>query len=150
MSSQRAPLRIERTFAADPERVYDAWTSVDALRRWWPAGPGWTTPVAEVDVRVGGRLRLVMRDTDGTELGGEGTYLTLDRPHRLAFTWRWDVPAVGAEPQVVEVTFTGNPDGTTAVVLTNTGLSESEAESHGEGWELSFVNLDQLLDDAAG
>jgi uncharacterized protein YndB with AHSA1/START domain len=148
VSPVRPPLRIERTFAADPERVYDAWTSADALRRWWPAGAGWTTPVAEVDVRVGGRLRLVMRDTDSTEFGGEGIYLTLERPHRLAFTWRWDDPALGSERQVVEVTFTANLDGTTTVVLTNTGLTEAQAEDHREGWELSFVNLDALLDAA--
>jgi uncharacterized protein YndB with AHSA1/START domain len=148
MRADGPPLRIERRFAADPERVYDAWTSIDALRRWWPAGPGWTTPVAELDVRVGGLLRLVMRDTEGAEFGGEGSFLTLDRPHRLAFTWRWDDPALGAAPQVVEVTFTGNADGTTTVVLTNTGLTEAEAEEHRDGWELSFVNLDALLDDA--
>ena len=40
------PLRIERTFAAPIDVVFDAWTSVEVLRRWWPAGPGWTTPVA--------------------------------------------------------------------------------------------------------
>lgn len=146
MSPDRPPLRIERRFAASPERVYDAWTSVDALRRWWPAGPGWATPVAEVDVRVGGRLRLVMRDPDGAEFGGEGVYLTLDRPRRLSFSWRWDSPELGVEPQVVDVTFTDTGDGSTFAVLTNTSLSAAEAESHAEGWELSFVNLDELLE----
>ena len=150
MSVDRPPLRIERRFAADPERVFDAWTSVDALRRWWPAGPGWTTPVAEVDVQVGGRLRLVMRDTEGAEFGGEGTYVVLDRPRRLAFTWRWDSPELGAADQVVEVTFTGDADGATTVVLTNSGLSAAEAKEHREGWELSFVNLDELLDGSTG
>jgi uncharacterized protein YndB with AHSA1/START domain len=145
VSRGRPVLRIERNFAASPDRVFDAWTSVEALRRWWPAGAGWTTPVAEVDPRVGGALRLVMRDLAGREVGGSGTYLALDRPHRLAFTWRWDSPELGAEAQVVEVTFTDNEDGTTAVVLTNTGLSAAEAESHRQGWELSFANLDALL-----
>jgi uncharacterized protein YndB with AHSA1/START domain len=145
VSPKRPVLRIQRNFAASPDRVFDAWTSVEALRRWWPAGAGWTTPVAEVDARVGGALRLVMRDLAGREVGGSGTYLALDRPHRLAFTWRWDSPELGAEAQVVEVTFTDNGDGTTAVVLTNTGLSAAEAESHRQGWELSFANLDELL-----
>jgi uncharacterized protein YndB with AHSA1/START domain len=138
-------LRIERVFAASPEATFDAWTSVDVLRMWWPAGPGWDTPVAEVDARVGGRLRLVMRDPDGAEFGGEGRYVTLDRPHRLAFTWRWDSPDLGVQEQLVEVTFTGNGDGTTTVVLTNTGLTEREADEHREGWFLSFVNLDAVL-----
>ena len=118
---------MERTFAAPAERVFDAWTSVDTLRRWWPAGPGWTTPLAEVDVRVGGALRLVMRDLDGGEFGGVGTYLVLDRPRRLAFSWQWDDPELGRDRQVVDVTFTDNGDGTTTAVLTNTGLSTAEA-----------------------
>jgi uncharacterized protein YndB with AHSA1/START domain len=138
-------LRLERVFDAPVTAVFDAWTSVDALRAWWPAGPGWDTPVAEVDPQVGGTLRLVMRDPDGAEFGGEGRYLVLDRPHRLAFTWRWDDPALGAHDQRVEVTFTDNGDGTTTVVLTNTGLTAREERDHREGWLASFVNLDAVL-----
>lgn len=40
-------LRIERVFAAPISDVFDAWTNVGVLRRWWPAGPGWDTPVAD-------------------------------------------------------------------------------------------------------
>jgi uncharacterized protein YndB with AHSA1/START domain len=138
-------LRIERIFKAPPEATFDAWTSVDVLRLWWPAGPGWDTPVAGVDPRVGGRLRLVMRDPEGAEFGGEGRYVVLDRPHRLVFTWRWDSPELGREEQLVEVAFTDRGDGTTAVVLTNTGLDEREEREHREGWLLSFDNLDAVL-----
>jgi uncharacterized protein YndB with AHSA1/START domain len=138
-------LRIERIFAASPEATFDAWTSVDLLRLWWPAGAGWETPVAEVDARVGGRLRLVMRDPDGAGFGGEGRYVTLDRPHRLAFTWRWDSAELGRHEQLVEVTFTADGDGGTTVVLTNTGLTGREEQEHREGWLLSFANLDAVL-----
>jgi uncharacterized protein YndB with AHSA1/START domain len=138
-------LRIERVFGASLEATFDAWTSVDVLQLWWPAGPGWDTPVAEVDARAGGRLRLVMRDPEGAEFGGEGRYVTLDRPRRLAFTWRWDSPDLGVQEQLVEVTFAGNGDGTTTVVLTNTGLTEREEREHREGWLLSFANLDTVL-----
>ena len=54
-------LRLERTFKSPAQAVFEAWTSAEMLKRWWPAGSDWETPVAEVDVRVGGRLRLVMR-----------------------------------------------------------------------------------------
>lgn len=138
-------LRIERVFTAPADATFDAWTSVAVLRLWWPAGPGWDTPVAEVDARVGGRLRLVMRDPDGAEFGGEGHYTTVDRPRRLAFTWRWDDPAIGTHDQLVQVDFTDNGDGTTTVVLTNTGLTEAEERDHREGWLASFANLDAAL-----
>ena len=39
-------LRLERTFKAQVEVVFEAWTSPQLLRRWWPAGPEWETPVA--------------------------------------------------------------------------------------------------------
>jgi uncharacterized protein YndB with AHSA1/START domain len=39
-------LRLERTFSAPAQAVCDAWTSGEVLRRWWPAGPDWETPVA--------------------------------------------------------------------------------------------------------
>src|SRR5262249_61676941 len=66
-------LRIERTFDAPVERVFDAWTSEEVLRRWLNGMPGWETPTAEVDLRGGGRIRIVMRNpVDGAESGAFG------------------------------------------------------------------------------
>src|SRR5262249_59529765 len=78
-------LRLERTFAAPARAVFDAWTSAEVLRRWWPAGADWETPVAEVDARVGGGLRLVMRSPAGEEFGGCGEYLGGTPPQRPGF-----------------------------------------------------------------
>jgi uncharacterized protein YndB with AHSA1/START domain len=75
-----APLRLERTFNAPAYAVFDAWTSAEVLRRWWPAGSDWETTVAEVDARVGGGLRLVMRSPDGEEFGGSGEYMEITPP----------------------------------------------------------------------
>lgn len=140
-----APLRIERTFAAPAATVFDAWTSASVLRLWWPAGPDWDTTVADVDVRVGGRLRLVMRSPDGTEFGGEGRYVEITPPTRLVFTWQWDAAELGTAEQLVDVSFTENADQTTTVVLINRGLTEAEKQSHLEGWQASFDNLDRAL-----
>ena len=68
-------LQIERTFDATAAVVFEAWTSAEVLRRWLHAGPDWETPVAEVDLRVGGALRIVMRDPHtGAEYGAGGRY----------------------------------------------------------------------------
>ena len=80
-------VRIERTFEAPAEAVFDAWTSPEVMRRWWHAGPEWETPEAEVDLRVGGRIRVVMRASDGTEVEAQGEYTLIERPHRLEMTW---------------------------------------------------------------
>ena len=67
-------LRIERTFQAPAEAVFDAWTSEEVIRRWWHAEHDWETTEAEVDLRVGGVVRVVMRDPDkDVEYGGGGT-----------------------------------------------------------------------------
>jgi uncharacterized protein YndB with AHSA1/START domain len=138
-------LRLERTFNAPAKAVFAAWTSPELLRRWWPSGPNWETPVAEVDVRVGGGLRLVMRSPDGEEFGGRGEYVEIDPPKRLVFTWTWDGHEGHEGTQLVEVEFR-EEDGTTTVVLTNRGLRDEESKrTHREGWEASFDNLERVL-----
>jgi uncharacterized protein YndB with AHSA1/START domain len=133
-------LAIERTFDAPAEEVFDAWTSEEVLRRWFHADPEWETPTAEVDLRVGGRLRLVMRDPKADEdHGASGEYTVVDPPRRLAFTWTWD------DQQLIELEFTER-DGATTVRMTSHGISSEErVESHREGWGICFDNLDRLL-----
>jgi len=144
--SDSTAVRIERTFSAPAQAVFEVWTSAEALRRWYPPGADWDTPVAEVDLRVGGRLRIVMRSPGGEEFGGGGEFREIAPPTRLVFTWAWDRPEVAEGAQLVEVDFTEHPDGTTTVVLTNRGLrDEASRESHREGWEGSFDNLARVL-----
>jgi uncharacterized protein YndB with AHSA1/START domain len=139
-------IRITRRFDAPASAVFDAWTSVEALRRWYPPGPDWDTPIAEVDLRVGGRLRIVMRSPGGEEFGGGGEYREITPPTRLVFTWLWDRPDVATGMQLVEVDFCEHPDGTTTVVVTNRGLlDERFRASHRDGWEESFDNLASIL-----
>jgi len=68
-------LRIVRSFDAPVERVFEVWTSTEVLWRWLYRMPGWETPTADVDVRVGGTIRVVMRDpSDGSTVGASGEY----------------------------------------------------------------------------
>jgi uncharacterized protein YndB with AHSA1/START domain len=139
-------LRLERTFKAPAQAVFEAWTSAELLKRWWPAGSDWETPVAEVDTRVGGRLRLVMRSPDGEEFGGRGEYVEITPPERLVFTWSWDGHEGHQGTQLIEVEFAERQDGTTTVVLTNRGLEDEESRrAHRAGWEASLDNLDRVL-----
>ena len=97
-------------------------------------------------MRVGGRLRLVMRSPDGKEFGGRGEYLEVTPPARLVFTWTWDGHEGHEGTQVIEVEFVERQDGTTTVVLTNRGLEGEEARrTHRSGWEASLDNLDRVL-----
>ena len=138
-------IRIRRTFRAPVGAFFAAWTSPEMLRRWYGPGADWDIPLAELDLRVGGRLSVAMRSPAGDIVGGAGEYREIDPPRRLVFTWTWDRDA-GEATQLVEVEFTDNFDGTTTVVLTNGGLrDEQDRESHRDGWEASFDNLDTVL-----
>ena len=105
---QERMLRIERTFDAPADAVFEAWTSEEVLRRWLHAQPDWDTPIAEVDLRVGGSVRVVMRDpATGSEWGARGEYTTVEPPHRLVFTWVWDHDP--SNPQLIELVCARSP-----------------------------------------
>jgi uncharacterized protein YndB with AHSA1/START domain len=139
-------VRLKRTIAAQRETVFDAWLTADVLKRWWPAGSDWETPIAQVDARVGGKLRLVMRNPDGEEFGGTGEFIEIERPERLAYSWTWDGHGAHEGTNLVEVEFRDAGDGTTLVVLTNRGLPDEEAKrAHREGWLASLENLERVF-----
>lgn len=144
-------LRLEHTFAGTPEEVFDAWTDPEVLRRWWAAQPTWTSPGCDVDLRVGGRYTLRMRDEDTGkvhEVGGE--YREIERPHRLVYTWCWS-GADGLHPgheSLVSVEFHPSGDGT-AVLLEHGGLASEESRvRHRAGWLGTFDNLGRRVFDS--
>jgi uncharacterized protein YndB with AHSA1/START domain len=128
-------LRIERAYNASPEEVFDAWTSPEVLRRWWAVHPEGTTPVAEVDLRVGGSYRLSMEGPDGERHTVQGQYSEVDRPHRLVYSWQWELDAGGLGPAST-VTVELHPDGErTNVVLEHSGLPDAASrDRHAQGW----------------
>jgi uncharacterized protein YndB with AHSA1/START domain len=136
-------LHIERTFRAPAEAVFEAWTSEEVLRRWFHAQHDWETPEAQVDLRLGGAVRVVMRDPHkDREIGGGGHYTEIEPPTRLAFTWTWD-----GEPEqmLIELDFE-EAAGVTTVRMTHSGLPDAEAVSrHEYGWTKCLDNLEGVL-----
>jgi uncharacterized protein YndB with AHSA1/START domain len=137
-------VRIERTFAASAEEVFDAWTSPEVMRRWMHCHADWQTPVAEVDLRVGGGIRVVMRMPDGSESEMAGEFTLIDRPHRLEMTWTFfNAPE---NQQTMELTFTEAAPGRTTVVLLNARISTDERrESQDYGWRGCLEQLERML-----
>jgi len=137
-------LKIERTFQAPAEAVFNAWTSEEVMRRWFHGEHAWQTPHAEVDLRLGGKVRVVMHDPDKqTDHGGGGHYTEIDPPHRLVFTWTWDDES--DRETLIELDFE-ETDGVTKVTLTHSGLRDQEAvTSHEGGWSNALDNLGEAL-----
>jgi uncharacterized protein YndB with AHSA1/START domain len=136
-------VRIERTFAAPAEQVFDAWTDPEVMRRWFHCDPDWDTPLAEVVLRVGGTVRIVMRKPDGTEIGAHGEYTVIDRPRRLVMTWTFDEEPTNQ--QLIELTFSESA-GSTTVLLVNSGISTDERrDSQDYGWQGCLDELERVV-----
>jgi uncharacterized protein YndB with AHSA1/START domain len=136
-------VRIERTFDAPAEDVFDAWTSPEVIKRWFIPQDGWQEPSAEVDLRVGGTIRVVMRDPDGEPVEASGEYTLIERPHRLAFTWTFeDDPS---NQQMIEIEFSER-DGVTTVLFVNSDISEKRRrDAQYDGWSTCFDEMERVL-----
>src|SRR6267143_1819165 len=83
---------MTRVFDAPRNLVFDAYTKPELLKRWLGVFGGWSMPVCEVDLRVGGKYRWVWRNTDGREMGVRGVdrdFVFFDDP---ANTEKFDDP----------------------------------------------------------
>lgn len=83
-------LVMTRTFNAPRTLVFDAFTKPELVRRWLLGPPGWTMPVCEIDLRVGGSFRYVWRNAHGTEMGMGGVYREIVTPERIVATEKFD------------------------------------------------------------
>jgi uncharacterized protein YndB with AHSA1/START domain len=130
--SEEAPLEIRRTFSAPRERIYAAWTKPEELQRW--SAPGeMTVPAAEVDLRVGGRFRIVMQAPDGTQHRATGVYRVVEPPSRLVYTWSWEGRPVITDT-IVSLEFIERGSSTEPVLRHERLPSEEERISHERGW----------------
>jgi uncharacterized protein YndB with AHSA1/START domain len=76
---------ITRVFDAPRELVWEAWTNPKVLAQWW--GPrGFTSPVCEVSLRVGGALCIHMRAPNGVVYPMRGVFQEIVKPEKLVFT----------------------------------------------------------------
>jgi uncharacterized protein YndB with AHSA1/START domain len=113
------------------------------IARWSRPREGWREADAEVDLRVGGRIRVVMRTPDGEPVGAEGEYTLIERPRRLAFTWTFDDDP--SNQQLIELEFTER-EGATRVLFVNSGISEAERrDSQYDGWSTCLDEMGRVL-----
>ena len=79
-------IRLTRLFDAPRHLVFEAMTKPEHVKQWWGRlGEGYSVPVCEIDLRVGGKWRFVNRHPEG-EVAFRGEYLEIAPPSRLVFT----------------------------------------------------------------
>jgi uncharacterized protein YndB with AHSA1/START domain len=146
-------VHVRRTIPAAPDRVYRAWLDPQLMAKWF-APAGFTVRKAEVDERVGGRLRIWHADGEGNDVGGsESEIVELVPGERIVLDWQFVGLDRTTDPALetrLTVTFTPTPDGT-QLDLTHDRLDGLRdrypdiAEQVRPGWESA---LDALV--AAG
>jgi uncharacterized protein YndB with AHSA1/START domain len=84
-------IQVTRVFNAPRALVFEAFTKPELVRRWLLGPPGWTMPVCEIDLKVGGSYRYVWRnETDGKEMGMRGMFREIVSPRLLVATEKFD------------------------------------------------------------
>src|SRR6266480_1793253 len=137
--------RLQRRFDRPRENVFRAWTDPEVLSRWW-CPEGWIPAEIEVDLCVGGSYRIGMRRrSGGAPVYVRGSFLEVNSPEKLAYTWQWE-NAFQQMPQTrVTVQFIQR-DATTEVLLTHENLSDIAVCLHQtSGWIAAWERMGQIL-----
>jgi uncharacterized protein YndB with AHSA1/START domain len=148
---------VVRTFNAPRTLVFDAWTRPELVRRWLLGPPGWTMPVCEMDVRVGGKYRWRWRsDESGKEFGFVGEFREVVRPSRIVHVERYEPGDVGGEMGEALVTSEmTEKNGVTTHKMTIRYESKEVRDAAvktgmTDGMEQSYQNLDEVLAEQQG
>ncbi len=153
-------VRVTRSFHAPRTLVWQAHTDPKLARQWLIGYPGWTMPVCEMDVRVGGTYRWRWRqDSDGAEFGFFGTYDEVSEPEELSYDQIYDPDGFSsAMPTdnkcVIRSAYTEKNGVTTLVTVMDFGTKEARdaAVSTGmtDGMEFNYQTLDKMFAERQG
>ena len=136
-------LRVSRVIRADPETVFRAWTEPGQLSR-WSAPEGVDVDCAEVDLVVGGRYRIRMKNPEGQEFNAVGVYQRIDRPHLLSYTWQWEEQEHNVGETLVTVQFYDRGGATEVVLVHERFPTAEDMAKHEQGWS-SCVNRLEVM-----
>jgi uncharacterized protein YndB with AHSA1/START domain len=140
MTQDRTTIRVTHHFAASPERVFDAWLDPTKAAKFLFATPTGQMVRAEIDARVGGAFVFVRRD--GEDIEHNGTYLAIDRPRRLVFTFA--VPKFSAELTTVTIDIVKRGTGC-ELTLTHEGVLPEWSERTEGGWRMILDGLGRTI-----
>jgi uncharacterized protein YndB with AHSA1/START domain len=150
MTSDRK-VEITQVFDAPVQKVWEAWTDIEQMKM-WSAPEGMYVPSFEGDLTVGSSYKLQMQ-SDGSDpqipqdAGGvvSGTYLEVDPPHKLSYTWLWEGDDE-VNRTIVTLLFKEVGSAQTELTLIHSGFtSEESQENHRGGWTSSFMKLALFL-----
>jgi uncharacterized protein YndB with AHSA1/START domain len=138
-------LRLWRRFEASPERVFAAWTTPEALKRWWcPAG--WHPADMSIDLHVGGRYQFSMQRESGAQvITVRGQFLEVEPAGRLIYTWQWEGAFLGMPETQVTIDFRAVAGGT-EIALRQEPIDLRVCGQHLSGWLDAFHRIAEAVE----
>ncbi len=140
-TAARGTVRVMRKYAAEPDRVFDAWLDPGKAGKFLFATPTGTMVKAEIAPHVGGKFLFIDR-RDGIDVRHDGEYLEIDRPHRLVFSF-W-VPQYSMKKTTIQVQVCPLDLGS-VVTLIHDGVLEDYIARTEQGWTMILNGLAETL-----
>jgi uncharacterized protein YndB with AHSA1/START domain len=133
-------LTLQRRLNAAPAKVYAAWTEPAHIVKWMHPY-GCDVLLAEMDVRVGGRFRIVLRTAEGEEPEASGTFREVEHQAKLVYSWAWrDTPE---RESLVTLTLRPDGGGTLLTLVHERFFDEAARDSHAGGWNSALDVLER-------
>ncbi len=146
-----ATLVLRRLLKAPPERAFKAWTSPEHIQQWMRPEPGMVVPQVRLDLQVGGKFRIQMKNPDGEYFTAVGEFREVRPPERLVYTWDWEKDGSGNEfgevegkTSLITVEFLRRGEQTEFIMTHNRFATVESRDGHAEGWTRaleSFANF---------
>jgi uncharacterized protein YndB with AHSA1/START domain len=141
-------LLIARTFDAPASLIFALWSKPEHLKRWM--GPAnFTCPVAEIDFRVGGAYRGMIKSAEYGESWFGGIYREIEPDRRLVFTFAWTHGPSAEVETLVTITFEERDGKTVQTFHQRPFLNVERRDSHVGGWNQAFDKLQAYLAEIA-
>ena len=151
MTNSNKELSLTRLIKAPREKVYAAWTQPELMKQWFAPLP-FTTPIVELDLRVGGANKIVMQDVDGNQYPNHGVYLELVPNEKIVCTDAYTSAWVPSEKPFMTMILTFEDEGgDTRYTARVVHWSEADREAHEqmgfhEGWGKCADQLAALVE----
>ena len=141
--ASKPSLALKRRFKAAPAQLFQAWTQPEKMIRWWGVTGHPSTPVAEADLRVGGRFRVRFHTPDGAQHCVSGVYRELVPDRKLVFSWAWQ--STPERESQVTIDLKPDSDGTLLTLTHEQFFDETARDDHRRGWTLALDNLEKVF-----
>jgi uncharacterized protein YndB with AHSA1/START domain len=136
-------LQVRRVYQAPVASVYEAWTDPEQVKRWMAPSDAYGPTEAEMDVRVGGRYRIVMQAPDGELHRVGGVFREVVPNRKLVYTWAWE--STPERESLVTIELIPAAQGT-ELLLTHQRFADAQArDKHQEGWSGCLERFGRFL-----